>query len=243
MKQRCGIILSAAGDSGAFIFLEHLDFPNRKSKTNHIHKSPPSLPACPAKPCRTRCGQTGAILNEKIIVAANGAGARNTCPGLAAPNTPYHLGERYYFNGKRSRLQTSKVTVRPLCLPGDRCLHSYACLIVRFLICPSPVHSLYLVRYLPRNCAMKSPFLKYNAFPPTLFFPGFYDSQLTKASLMEMQISYLSKTENVFQNSGWRGRNYISISTCGLGEGEGGGEKPLPRNLWDKSVCLMLGYK
>lgn len=126
MKQRCGIILSAAGDSGAFIFLGHLDFPNRKSKTNHIHKSQPALLACPTpsppKPCRSRCSQTGAILNE-IIVAANGAGARNTCPGLAAPNTPYHLGERDYFNGKRSKLQTSKVTVRPLWLPGDRRTH------------------------------------------------------------------------------------------------------------------------
>lgn len=95
---------------------------------------------------------------------------------------------------------------------------------------------------------MKSPFLKYNSFPPTLFFPGFYDSQSTKALLMEMQISYLSKTENAFQNSGWWGRKYISISTCGLGAGGDGGvgggvEKPHARNLWDKNVCLMLGCK
>ena len=37
-----------------------------------------------------------------------------------------------------------------------------------------------------------------------------------------MQISYLSKTENAFQNSGWRGRKYISFSTCRLGEGAAG---------------------
>ena len=100
---------------------------------------------------------------------------------------------------------------------------------MRFLICPSPVHSLYLVWYLPsvELCNEVSLF-KVNVFPPTLFFPGFYDSQLTKASLMEMQIYYLSKTENAFQNSGWWGRKYISISTCGLSEGEGAGRSHFP---------------
>lgn len=100
---------------------------------------------------------------------------------------------------------------------------------MRFLICPSPVHSLYLVWYLPSvELFNEVSLFKVNVFPPTLFFPGFYDSQLTKASLMEMQIYYLSKTENAFQNSGWWGRKYISISTCGLGEGEGAGRSHFP---------------
>lgn len=82
----------------------------------------------------------------------------------------------------------------------------------------------------------KVSFLKYNAFPSTLFFWGFYDSQLTNASLMEMQISYLSKTENAFLKT-LAGGAESTLAFAYLGE------KLLPMKLWDKSVYLMLGYK
>lgn len=53
---------------------------------------------------------------------------------------------------------------------------------------------------------------------------------------MEMQISYLSKTENAFLKTLAGGAE----STLAFAYS---GEKLLPMNLWDKSVYLMLGYK
>lgn len=113
-----GGVPSAAGSSAGIFYFYFPDFPDIKGKTNRVHKSQ-------LQPGRRLGGGTGAILNGEITVAANGAGARNTCPGPAARRAPYHPRRAYSFNVKHSKLPTSKVTFRPAPLrsSGDRRAH------------------------------------------------------------------------------------------------------------------------
>lgn len=91
----------------------------------------------------------------------------NTCPGPAAPNTPYHPRRPYYFNVKHSTLQTSKVTFR---LASPLVVRSQARALISFPYCEvsQPLESagqLYLLGYLPWNQAIKSPFKSTMRFP------------------------------------------------------------------------------
>ena len=91
----------------------------------------------------------------------------NTCPGPAAPNTPYHPRLPYYFNVKHSTLQTSKVTFR---LASPLVVRSQARALISFPYCEvsQPLESarqLYLLGYLPWNQAIKSPFKSTMRFP------------------------------------------------------------------------------
>lgn len=138
-------------------------YPHKEENKPHTQINPP-------QPWWSCCGQTADIWNEKIIAVANGAGTRDTCPGLASPASTIALRRVYDLNVKHRKSWASKVTFG---LPSPLLVlwqtqpfrSSWMAGVYHFLL-----SRLCLLLYLALNLAMKS------LFYSTIHFPLPYSS-------------------------------------------------------------------